>query len=142
MHSYQTPYTGCTSLNPVPIRGCPQNIGDRNKRLRKISAEIESKAHQNGEVSGHLVTLHKVLEEQDKLRQSMQGADEQASRWAHSEILVIQIGEKTDQAVVSTYHILIYTAIPNIAICKLQDGTVCQLHLCFLGHPLPAVVRR
>ena len=35
---------------------------------------------QNGEVSRHLVTLERVLSEQERLRQSMQSTEEQNSR--------------------------------------------------------------
>ena len=35
---------------------------------------------QNGEVSKHLVTLERVLSEQERLKQSMQSAEEQNSR--------------------------------------------------------------
>lgn len=53
---------------------------DRQRKLQKVAKLIEEKRQQNEDVSRHLVTLEKVLEEQERLRTSMQTMEDQNSR--------------------------------------------------------------
>jgi len=57
-----------------------KSVQEREKRMRKLKGLIDEKQHQNSEVVKHLVTLEKVLAEQERLRQSMQSIDEQTTR--------------------------------------------------------------
>eukprot|EP00955_Chlamydomonas_euryale_P022568 238229-Chlamydomonas_euryale.AAC.2 len=49
-------------------------------QLRKLAKSIDAKLQQNTDVSAHLVTLERVLAEQERLRQSMQSVEDQAGR--------------------------------------------------------------
>ena len=79
-------------------------LEDKKKRLRKLQADVASRATQNQEVAVHLVTLGKVLEEQQRLQAGMQSANEQAARRMRSlvthkklkEIALAQQAELTD----------------------------------------------
>ncbi len=55
-------------------------LEDKQRRLRKLQADVAARANQNQEVAVHLVTLGKVLEEQQRLQAGMQSANEQAAR--------------------------------------------------------------
>ncbi len=57
-------------------------VEDKKRRLRKLGADVSSRSGQNAEVAVHLVTLGKVLEEQQRLQAGMQSANDQAARWA------------------------------------------------------------
>lgn len=53
---------------------------EKQRKLQKVGKLIEDKRQQNEEVSRHLVTLDKVLQEQERLRSSMQTMEDQNSR--------------------------------------------------------------
>lgn len=55
-------------------------MAERQRRLRKLAAECAGRAGQNQEVAVHLVTLGRVLEEQQRLQAGMQSATEAAAR--------------------------------------------------------------
>jgi len=55
-------------------------VAERQRHLRALASRIADRAHENGEVDGHLVGLSKVLEEQQRLRASMGSTDEAAAR--------------------------------------------------------------
>ncbi len=55
-------------------------VAERQKKLRRIARGIEDKSKQNSEVGKHLVTLQRVLAEQERLRESMQTSEDQNSR--------------------------------------------------------------
>lgn len=55
-------------------------IAEKQKVLRKIQRNVDLKQAQNAEVSAHLVTLERVLAEQERLRQSMQSIEDQTGR--------------------------------------------------------------
>ena len=55
-------------------------LQERQRKLQKVNRLIEEKRLQNEEVSRHLVTLDKVLQEQERLRTSMQTMEDQNSR--------------------------------------------------------------
>mgnify|MGYP001806957824 CR=1 FL=1 len=59
-------------------------LEDKRRRLRKLAADVSSRSAQNQEVAVHLVTLGKVLEEQQRLQAGMQSANDQATRWARA----------------------------------------------------------
>lgn len=58
----------------------PQVVAEKQKVLRKIQRNVDLKQAQNAEVSAHLVTLERVLAEQERLRQSMQSIEDQTGR--------------------------------------------------------------
>ena len=58
----------------------PQVVAEKQKVLRKIQRNVDLKQAQNAEVSAHLVTLARVLAEQERLRQSMQSIEDQTGR--------------------------------------------------------------
>ncbi|KAG2447457.1 hypothetical protein HYH02_007780 [Chlamydomonas schloesseri] len=55
-------------------------LEDKRRRLRKLAADVTARSAQNQEVAVHLVTLGKVLEEQQRLQAGMQSANDQATR--------------------------------------------------------------
>ncbi|EFJ46137.1 flagellar associated protein, partial [Volvox carteri f. nagariensis] len=55
-------------------------LDDKRRRLAKLAGEVSSRSGQNQEVAIHLVTLGKVLEEQQRLQAGMQSSTEQAAR--------------------------------------------------------------
>ncbi|KAG1655669.1 hypothetical protein FOA52_011797 [Chlamydomonas sp. UWO 241] len=57
-----------------------KNVSERQKTMRKLAKAIEGKRTQNGEVAMHLVTLERVLAEQERLRSSMQSVEDAAGR--------------------------------------------------------------
>lgn len=57
-----------------------KNVTERQRRMAKVANAIEDKQAQNDEVNRHLVTLERVLSEQERLRESMQTMEDQNSR--------------------------------------------------------------
>lgn len=57
-----------------------KNVTERQRRMAKVAKSIEDKRAQNEEVNRHLVTLERVLAEQERLRESMQTMEDQNSR--------------------------------------------------------------
>eukprot|EP00798_Chlamydomonas_sp_ICE-L_P009992 gene9993-7873_t len=55
-------------------------LNERAKTMQKLAKLMDQKRTQNQDVTSHLVTLEKVLYEQERLRQSMQSVDEQVTR--------------------------------------------------------------
>lgn len=57
-------------------------LDDKLRRLDKLAADVAARSNQNQEVAVHLVTLGKVLEEQQRLQVGMHSSTEQAARSA------------------------------------------------------------
>ena len=82
-------------------------LQDRQRKLQKVGKLIEEKQQQNEEVSRHLLTLEKVLQEQERLRTSMQTMEDQNSRRMRSMVTLkklkdISAAQKTEiQSLVS-----------------------------------------
>ena len=82
-------------------------LQERQRKLQKVGKLIEEKRQQNEEVSRHLVTLEKVLQEQERLRTSMQTMEDQNSRRMRSMVTLkklkdISAAQKTEiQSLVS-----------------------------------------
>ncbi|KAG2490334.1 hypothetical protein HYH03_011283 [Edaphochlamys debaryana] len=78
-------------------------LEDKRRRLRKLQADVAARSGQNAEVAVHLVTLGKVLEEQQRLQAGMQSANEQAARRmrslvTHKKLKEIALAQQTELA--------------------------------------------
>lgn len=76
-------------------------LQERQRKLQKVNKLIEEKRQQNEEVSRHLITLEKVLQEQERLRMSMQTMEDQNSRRMRSMVTLkklkdISAAQKTE----------------------------------------------
>ncbi|GFR52048.1 hypothetical protein Agub_g14567 [Astrephomene gubernaculifera] len=78
-------------------------LEDKRRRLRRLAADVGSRSGQNQEVAVHLVTLGKVLEEQQRLQAGMQSSSEQAARRmrslvTHKKLKEIAVAQQTELA--------------------------------------------
>ncbi|GLC44558.1 hypothetical protein PLESTM_001613000 [Pleodorina starrii] len=78
-------------------------LDEKRRRLAKLAGDVSARSGQNQEVAVHLVTLGRVLEEQQRLQAGMQSSTEQAARRmrslvTHKKLKEIALSQQTELA--------------------------------------------